>query len=96
MQVYMVLFNKDTFDSIGKTRYNKILNYVVKILLINKSKVPPKIDILESRKTANTQEVILKKDSKPRVEKQNLDIGQTLTNAEETFSDYLAKVMFKK
>lgn len=96
MKVYMVLFNIDTFDAIEKTRYNKILNYVVKNFVDERIKSTINIENLESKKKLNKQDIISKKDTKPSLVRQNFDIGQTLTNAEETFSDHLAKVMFKK
>ncbi|WP_264229678.1 macro domain-containing protein [Acholeplasma laidlawii] len=96
MKVYMVLFNIDTFDAIEKTRYNKILNYVVKNYVDEQIKSTTKINIQETKSTVTKQEIILKKESKISVENRIFDIGQTLTNAKESFRDRLSKIMFNK
>ncbi|WP_025725546.1 macro domain-containing protein [Acholeplasma granularum] len=86
MKVYMVLFNKDTYDQVIDSKYNNVLKYIVKNFVdeeINQLRTEFKSSTLETPKK------VYKEHSKSYI-----DTAPTLVNIKENFADRLAKIMY--
>lgn len=86
MKVYMVLFNKNTYDQVIDSKYNNVLKYIVKNFVdeeINQLRTEFKSSTLETPKK------VYKEHSKSYI-----DTAPTLVNIKENFADRLAKIMY--
>ena len=87
MKVYMVLFNKDTYDQVIDSKYNNVLKYIVKNFVdeeINQLRTEFKSSTLETPKK------VYKEHSKSYI-----DTAPTLANEHQRkFSYPIAKIMY--